>query len=462
MTGHLYFIGIAGHAMRGLALAARDNGYRVSGLDPTAVPPGSDWLDEHQITWWRKFEPEQLVGVTTIIITGSGVTTEHPAIEAARQADIPVQSFAEFWGHLTAEAEVIAVAGTHGKTTTTALIAWLLESAGQNPDYLVGIQPFNFPASVRFAGSKVAVVEGDEYRASVFDSKSKVQYYHPDTLVLTSVEHDHPDMYENLAAVEARFIEIVAALSRDGQLIACAESETVKKVAKSAACSVTTYGLGDGNFRARNIAYLPEGLEFEVDHENEILGHIAVPLYGRHNVLNTLAAITAVLQQGLSFTQVLVGLASFKGAYRRFNIVSKPEAAVTVIDDYAHHPTEVVTNIEAVKLHFKHRRVIVIFRPHTYSRTKALLQEYQAAFKDADRVFITDIEGAREVGAEQIVSGNDIVQPIGSHASYEPDRSELIEHVKAVAKAGDVTLCLSVSGHKDLAANIASITNTIE
>ena len=460
MTGHLYFIGIAGHAMRGLALAARDNGYRVSGLDPTAIAPGSDWLDEHQITWWRKYEPEQLVGVTAIIVTGSGVSEEHPAIDAARKAGIPVQSFAEFFGRLTSEAEVIAIAGTHGKTTTASLIAWLLESAGRHPDFLIGIQPFNFLASVRYGGSTIAVVEGDEYKASAIDLKSKVQYYHPNTLVLTSVEHDHPDMFPDLAAVEERFREIVANIPTNGQLIACAESETVMNISKSAPCQVTTYGIKNGDFAARNIAYLPAGLEFEVQHANDILGHVAVATYGHHNVLNTLAAITAVLQQGLSFTEVLVGLASFKGAYRRFNIVSAPDSDVAVIDDYAHHPTEVATNIEAVKLHFQHRRIVVIFRPHTYSRTKALLNDYQTAFDAADLAYITDIEGAREAESGHIVSGEDIVKHIRIKATYEPDRTKLVEHVQAATKPGDVILCLSVSGHDNLAEELADISNS--
>ena len=459
MTGHLYFIGIAGHAMRGLALAARDNGYTVSGLDPTAVPPGSDWLDEHDFTWAREFEASQLDGVTGIIITGAGVSETDPAIVQARRSHIPVQSFAEFFGHLTQSARVIAVAGTHGKTTTTALIAWLLESAGRHPDYLVGIQPYNFPASVRFTGSNVVVVEGDEYRASASDSKSKVQYYHPDTLVLTSAEHDHPDMYPDVAAVQARFIEIVAALPPTGRLIACAESEAVLKIAESAPCPVTTYGLELGDLGARNIAFLPEGLEFEVERAGKILGHIAVDLYGHHNVLNTLAAICVALQEGLNFNQILQGVASFKGAYRRFNAVSAPDAAITIIDDYAHHPTEVATNLEAAKLHFKHRRIVVVFRPHTYSRTAALLDEYSKVFHDADLVYITDIEGARETGKTPTVSGQDIVDKLKADAHYEPDRRALAKHVIAAAKPGDVILCLSVSGYDNLAQELAKSLN---
>lgn len=450
MKGHLYFIGIAGHAMRGLALAARDNGYTVSGLDEGAVPPGSDWLNEHKFDWAQKFAPQQLEGVTAVIVTGAGATPDHPAITAAQARKIPVKSFAQLFGELTADEPVIAVAGTHGKTTTTALIAWLLESAGRQPDYLVGIQPFNFESSVRLGVGKIAVVEADEYRASALETKSKAQYYHPDTLVLTSVEHDHPDMFPDLAAVDKRFREIVGGLPKTGRLIACAEAHNVLDIAAGAPCPVTTYGLSSGDFQPLKVEFTPAGIEFEVNQSGETLGRITVALYGRHNVLNALAATAAARSIGLSFDQIKTGMAAFKGAYRRFNIVSAPGAAVTVVDDYAHHPTEVATNLEAARLHFKDRRIIVVFRPHTYSRTAALLGEYRRAFADADVAIITDIEGARETGAAVTVSGQDIVDGLDGQARYEPNRDDLIALVTERAQPGDVILCLSVSGYQNL------------
>jgi UDP-N-acetylmuramate: L-alanyl-gamma-D-glutamyl-meso-diaminopimelate ligase len=459
MTGHLYFVGIAGHAMRGLALAARDNGYEVSGFDPSAVAPGSDWLDEHEFSWSRQFDASQLDGVTSIVITGAHAAPDAPVIIEAQQRHIPIQSFAEFFGQLTQGEPVVAVAGTHGKTTTTALIAWLLESAGHNPDFLIGIQPFNFPASVRFTGSNVAVVEADEYKASSLDLRSKAQYYHPDTLVLTSVEHDHPDLFPDLAAVEQRFTDIVSALPATGHLIACAEAQNILMIAKSAPCAVITYGLTAGDYQPSNITYLPTGIEFDVINSGSNLGRIAVQLYGQHNVLNVLAGVAAALTQGLSFDQIVAGARTFKGAYRRFNIVSGPDAAVTIVDDYAHHSTEVATNLQAAKLHFPGHRVVAVFRPHTYTRIAALLAQYQAAFSDADLVFVTDIEGARETGAQPNVSGQDIVSKLTMPAHFVPDRQALIDHVVAAARPGDVILCMSVSGYQDIAAELARRTS---
>lgn len=441
--------------MRGLALATRGLGYTVTGLDEPAEPPGSTWLDEHHITWWREFEPRQLDGVTAVIVTGAYATDNYPAIVEARRRHIPIKSYAQLWGELTKGERMVDVAGTHGKTTTTALITWLLDAAGRHPDFLIGIRPFNFDSSVRLAGSGIAVAEGDEYRASQLETKSKVQYHHPDVLVLTSVEHDHPDFFASKTTYARRFADIVAGLPKTGRLVAWAESDTVTAAAKSAPCPITTYGLELGDYTARDVTYVPTGIEFDVENHGGILGRIAVQLYGKHNVLNTLAAVATTLSEGLSFEQIIAGAATFKGSYRRFNLVSPPDTDITVIDDYGHHPTEVATNLEAAKLHFPGRRIVAIVRPHTYSRTKALLTEWRQAFSDADLVYITDIEGAREAHMAHTVSGNDIVQALKMPALYTPDRTDLVRRLKVDAKPGDVILCFTVSGYDKLAEDLA-------
>jgi UDP-N-acetylmuramate--L-alanine ligase len=448
---HLYFIGIAGHAMRGLALAAKELGYTVSGFDPGAVPPGSDWLDEQGIEWFTVFEASQLDDVAKIVITGAHVSPTAEPIVEAKTRGIPVVSYAELFGELTKAARVVDVIGTHGKTTTTALIAWLLESAGRQPDFLVGIRPFNFDSSVRLTGSDLVVAEGDEYRASPLETRSKVEYHHPEIIVLTSVEHDHPDFFPDLKSVVDRFKRIVASVPKNGHLIAWGEDGNVKQVMNSADCTVTTYGLKVGDYIARNIAYQPTGLEFDVELGGELLGRFAVGLYGAHNVLNSLAAVAASRTLGLSFAEIAKGGAGFKGTYRRFMLVTKPDDDVTVIDDYAHHPTEVQATITAAKMHFPGRRLVILFRPHTFTRTAALLTEYHHAFEGADIVYITDIEGARETGVTHDVSGEDIVRRLKVPSHYVPDRQELQDQITANIKTGDVILCMSVSGYENFA-----------
>jgi len=458
MKGHLYFVGIVGHAMRGLALAARELGYDVTGLDPGAEEgAGTQWLAEHKLCWSREFAPSQLEGVTAVIVTG--IPVPEAVTGEARRRRIPIKSYAELVGELTQNKHVVAVAGTHGKTTTTALIAWLLEAAGRQPDYLIGIRPFNFDSSVRLAGSDVFVAEGDEYRASTHEDISKIQYYHPDTLVLTSVEHDHPDLFPTAKDYERRFEEIVAGVPKNGRLVAWGASMSVTQVAKSARCQISTYGLEIGDYTARDVTYLPGGIEFDIENRGGLLGRLAVTLYGKHNVLNALAATTTALSEGLTVDQIIAGAATFKGTYRRFNLLTPADAPITVVDDYGHHPTEIATNLEAAKLHFPGRRIVCVFRPHTYTRTQTLLKEWQKSFGDANLVYITDIEGAREQGTEHTVSGNDIVQALKVPALYAPDRSELVRRLQRDARPGDVVLCFTVSGYHNLAEELAQTLN---
>jgi UDP-N-acetylmuramate--L-alanine ligase len=458
-SGHLYFVGITGHAMRGLALAARELGYTVTGLDEPAVDPGASWVTEQGISWTRDFKPAYLEGVTAVIVTGAHVSDDAPVIVEARQRSIAIKSYAQLVGELTDNARTIVVSGTAGKSTTASIIAWLLDATGRQPDFMIGARPFNFHSSVRLTGASLVVAEGDEYRASPLEAKSKFQYLHPNTLIVTNVEHDHPDFFVDLAAVKQRFSELIQSLPPDGRLIVGAGSPAALEVAGTAPCEVVTYGLRDADYTPHDIAYLPAGIEFDLQAYGQNLGRIALPLYGQHNVLNSLAAIAALLKEGLSLAELIDPALEFKGVYRRFNRLTPTDASVTVIDDYAHHPSKVAATLKAAKLHFKGHRVIAVFRPHTYSRTAALLADYAESFKAADEVFITDIEGARETSDQPPVSGQDVATKAGHHAHYEPDRSNLIDHLAKISKSGDVVVCMTVSGYNDLAEELSARLN---
>ncbi len=453
---HILFIEIVGHAMRGLALAAKNQGNHITGLDENAAPgPGADWVTAQGIEWTRTPDFALLDGIDLVIISGA-TPADYPILEEARRRNIRIISFAQYLGDLTAGERVIAVSGTHGKTTTTSFITWLFESAGHHPDFLIGIRPFNFQSSARLEDGELFVVEGDEYRGSHLDKKSKVQYYHPDVLVLTSVEHDHPDVFPTLESVIDRFKEIVAEIPTNGRLVAWAEAKNVVEVAKSARCEVITYGLETGDYRPADVAYLPEGIEFDIIHHGKTLGRIAVPLYGHHNVLNVLAGVAVALAEGLPMTEVIAAAATFRGAFRRFQVLSSQNAPITVVDDYAHHSTEVRVTLEAARLHFAGRRIIAVFRPHTYSRVEALLPEYQAAFGSADVVYVTDIEAARETGKTHTVTAGDIIKNLKQPAVCIENRAELIERIVRDAKPGDVVVCMTVSGYQNIADELAT------
>ncbi len=458
---HILFIGIVGHAMRGIALAARKQGHHITGLDESAPigDPGAAWLDAQNIEWTREPDPSLLNNIDLIVISG-GTPADHSILTEAKKRGIAVTSFAEYLGELTAGKHVITVAGTHGKTTTTSLITWLLDAAGRHPDYLIGIRPFNFDTSARLEGADTFVVEGDEYKASNLNLQSKVQFYHPDVMVLTSVEHDHPDVFADLQSVITRFQEVVERLPRTGRLVAWTGSSNVATVAAAATCPVVTYGLDAGDYTAAAISYHAAGIEFDIMHLGKFQGRITVPLYGKHNITNALAAVIVALEEGLTMEQIIAGAGTFRGAYRRFQILTSSDATITVIDDYAHHPTEVATTLEAARLHFPGRRIVAVFRPHTYSRTQALLTEYHRAFGSADLAYITDIEGAREQGKTHSVSGLDVAKGLAIPTKFTTDRSELAAQIRAAAEPGDVVVCMTVSGYENLAGELASGLNS--
>lgn len=444
--------------MGGLALASQQQGFIVSGLDETAGPPMSDWLDENSLNWTTKYSPELLKDVDTIVISGHHGKEDHPIIKEARERNLKILSFAELFGQLTMGKKVIAVAGTHGKTTTTSLIAWIIESAGLKPDYLIGVRPFNFKSSSRLENAKIVVVEADEYKASTLDDQPKFNYYHPDTLILTSIEHDHPDAYPTMDSYLNAFKKLVGDLPKIGKMIVCADDELALEVSKSSAAQVITYSLRSGNFTAKNIDFNEKGISYQVIKNGESLGELTASVYGKHNVANSLAAVAATLNEGLSFDQIKRGAATFKGAFRRFNILVNDK--ITVIDDYAHHPTEVKTTIEAAKLHFSGRRLIVIYRPHTYSRTQTLLKEYYQAFDGADKLYMCDVEPARELANQRTVSGQEIIDglpdDLKNNSVFVPDRSDLVTQVVENSEPGDVILSMTVSGYDDVANELAS------
>ncbi len=453
----LHFIGIAGHTMAGLALAAKTNGYAVTGLDETAYPTdvniSAQFLDKNKITWWREADVKHIEGVDGVVVSG-GTKPDHIELEAARKANVPIKSFAELWGELTADHYRIVVTGTHGKTTTASLIAWILEVAGDKPDFLIGITPKNFDASVRLAGSRVAVTEGDEYQSSQLDDHSKFDFYRPDTAVITSIEHDHPDVFADLAAVAARFKHLVSELPANGRLYYWAADPNIQPLLAGTKATKVGYGLTTADWRSGAISFNRAGLRFEAVRDGTSLGEISLPLYGEHNVLNTLAALAVTHDYGVSWETITKAVAGFKGAARRFERLTNPNDPVQVIDDYAHHPTAAAATIAAVKLHFP-GRLVALYQPHTYSRTSALLAEYRQAFAGADETILLPIEGARERHLAATVSSQDIATGAAGKVEVVADRAAAIAAAVRLARPGDIVLCMSVDGCQNLAGELA-------
>ncbi|MGE5347461.1 MAG: UDP-N-acetylmuramate--L-alanine ligase, partial [Acidithiobacillales bacterium] len=282
----------------------------------------------------------------------------------------------------------VVAAGTHGKTTTTALTAWLLASAGRDPGFLVGGEPLNFDAPARLGGGPAFVVEGDEYSTSYADKGPKFLHYAPRTLVLTSVEFDHADLFPDLGAVKEAFRKGVAIVPPDGRIIAFADDPNVRDLLRDVRTRVTLYSLEDedADFSARAIAEDERGLHFDVLRTGALFLKADLPLSGRHNVANALAAVAVGLEFGLSREEITAGLAGFKGVRRRMEVLGTV-GGVTVVDDFAHHPTAVATTLKGAKRRFPGRRVWAAFEPRSLTAGRAdFLKPYLEALSEADAV----------------------------------------------------------------------------
>lgn len=450
-TQHMHFLGIAGHAMRGIALAAQQLGYSVSGTDEGAVPPGSDWLDAQHLTWWSRPDPKHLEGVDKLIVSG-GSPPDHPEIVAARQRQIPILSFAQLLDELLQAEQRLVISGTHGKTTTAALVAWILESAGFSPSFVIGAPTANFSSTTHLVTSKYAVIEGDEYRASQLDTNSKLFYYHPDYLLITSVEMDHPDFFKNLDAVVAKFSEVANAMKPTQVIVYNALDSLAAKVAQASPARAVSYGSGADYF-ASNVSFNDEGIKLSISATGQELGPLQVGLYGQHNVANTLGAVALARELGVSEEAIKKALASFKGTYRRFSITNSKQG-FRVIDDYAHHPTAIATNIEAVRRHFG-GKCIAVLQPHTFSRTRALAAGFAQALKGADRAYVLDIEAARENNQASSFSSAQLAD--GKTVFYQPDAHQLVQDIAARADSDTTVLVMSVSNQDELIQNLQDI-----
>lgn len=442
--------------MRGVALAAIDLGYKVTGTDETAYSPGSDWLDAKGITWYTTPDAMHLEGVDLLVL-GGGVAVDQVELVAAQEAGLVIQSYPEFVSTLIPTDNRIVVTGTHGKTTTTSFIAWLLESAGRKPDFLVGIQPKNFASSVRLGGGDVAVLEGDEYRSSRLDTSSKFSHYAAKTAIITSIEMDHPDLFADLTEVRQRFEGLVENLPEDGLLVYCDDSQIIREVAANSKAQAVSYGTASSHWQAVNTEFNKDGISFDLQHDGELMGSFLVPLYGAHNVSNATAALAVCLSQGISIEDLQAGARTFLGASRRFERVSAPQDQITVVDDYAHHPTEVAATLAAARQHFT-GKIYAVFQPHTYSRTQSLLKEYQACFNDADAAYIVDIEGAREAGVSADITSEALVTESNVH--YAANRDQLIHNLKESMDPGDVLLSMSVNGYQGFAQEMNKLLNS--
>lgn len=450
---HVHFLGICGYAVSGAALVAKQLGYVVSGSDEDAYPPTTDILTAARIPWVNNHAPENLdmAGTPDLVVVGNQVRAGNVEWEAAVQRGLPVTSEAEFYYELTRDRVRLAVCGTHGKTTTSSLLAWMLECAGMSPGFRLGTTSRDFDATARLGEGRPFVFEGDEYTTAPWDARPKFLHTHPFAAAVTRLELDHPDVYPTFESYRAPFVELARSMPPDGLLALCADDPECMALRGEASCRVITYGT------ARDADWHVEpgtaAQQFTVARrDGAMMPPVRLSMPGAHNMLNATAALILAGAAGAPLDACAAACATFKGASRRFEILGSG-GGVTVVDDYAHHPTEVAATVAAARQRFADSRIFAVYVPHTYSRTLALLDDYAEVFRGADTVLLGPIEPARERHLAHTVSIDDVARRVRGVDDVRTvaGSDEALAVILAESGPGDAVVCMSVRGFDDLA-----------
>ncbi len=480
----IHIMGVGGTAMAALASMLVDAGYTVTGSDTAVYPPMSDVLARLGIRVMQGYKAENLAHRPDLVVVGNVIRPTYEEAEALLASDLPYVSFPALLGMLFLERHrSLVVAGTHGKTTTTALAAWLLESAGRDPGYLIGGQPLNLERTARDGKGQPFVIEGDEYDTAFFDKGPKFLHYRPRAAILTSVEFDHADIYRDLDHVKESFKRFVHLIPEDGCLVAWWPSDAVVEVAREARCELRRYGPEqDWEGRVEGVDHSTGTMQFSVLREGKRFGTFSSCMVGEHNLYNQVAVVALLDREGLSVAEMAKGFASFRGVKRRQEIIGEP-GGVTVIDDFAHHPTAVKLTLEALRLRFGQRRLWAIFEPRSNTSRRAVFQdEYARAFDEADLIVIAPpVDLARIAETERFDPNRMVTElrargkeaflarlpptadgapPPGGNAEAEAIAASITATVAANALPEDVVAVLSNGGfgglHRRLLAALAS------
>jgi len=450
---HIHILGICGTFMGGLAALAREAGHRVTGCDAGVYPPMSDQLRALGIELIEGFGAEQLALQPDLFVVGNVISRAHLAdgtpkfalMEAILDAGLPYTSGPQWLSeHILQGRHVVAIAGTHGKTTTTAMTTWILEQAGMQPGFLVGGVPLNFGVSARLGQGKAFVIEADEYDTAFFDKRSKFVHYRPRTAVLNNLEFDHADIFENLAAIECQFHHLVRTIPGtgphgSGRVIVNGLEESLARVIHQGCWSeIRSFGAAVSDFAATGPAH-----DFDVLQQGRVVGHVSWGLTGVHNQLNALAAIAAAEHLGVAPDTAATALGSFENVKRRMEVrgtVAVGHGKITVYDDFAHHPTAIRTTLDGLRSTLKaDERILAVFEPRSNTMKlgtmKALLPW---SLESADLSF------CHSAGLGWDAAG--ALAPMADKVLVSDQLDQLVNAVTRVARAGDHIVCMSNGG----------------
>ncbi len=448
---HIHILGICGTFMGGLAVLAKEAGFKVTGCDANVYPPMSTQLRAQGIELIEGFGAHQMSLQPDLYVIGNVVSRGNPLMEAIMNRGLPYMSGPQWIGeHILHDKWVLAVAGTHGKTTTSSMLAWILEDAGYQPGFLIGGVPMNFGISARMGGeggngASFFVIEADEYDTAFFDKRSKFVHYRPRTAILNNLEYDHADIFPDLGAIETQFHHLVRTVPSSGRLIVNGREPALRRVIERGCWSEVewfNHGSGDGKNEWRMTEYDEE--RFDVVFNDERVGALRWSLTGEHNRWNAIAAIAAARHVGITPQQSILSLSSFENVKRRMETRGVANG-VTVIDDFAHHPTAIATTVAGLRKKVGASRILAVLEPRSNTMKLGTMKEaLPGSLIAADLVFGY---GAKGDGKDAL--GWDLgaaLAPLGERAQAFDDLSALVTAVAAAAQPGDTVLVMSNGG----------------
>ena len=444
-------IGIGGSAMSPLAGMLRERGYRVTGSDAGVYPPASTFLDSKGIEYATSFDPAHLTPAPDLTIVGNAISRGNAEVEEMLDRRLPYRSLPEILEEeFLPGRHPIVVSGTHGKTTTTAMLAWVFHVAKKRPNFLVGGIAENFGQAYGLGGGEEFILEGDEYDSAYWDKAAKFFHYHPDDLIVTSLEFDHADIYPDFEAYQLAFRRLVNLVPRRGRVIIWGDleaGEALSNAASKAFCPVIRYGFHPSNdWVAGNVQSEGDMMTFEVTYKGEAYADMRLSATGRHNVLNALAALIVAQGRAIRRDSIQEALATFRSVKRRMDVKGEVNG-ILVVDDFAHHPTAVKATIEAARLRWPDKRLWAVLEPRSNSMRRKVFQDaLPASLALGDKVLLGSVHRAgllsddQRLDPEAVAAG---VRQLGRDALVLPGADAIADLLAAEAKPGDLLLIMS-------------------
>jgi UDP-N-acetylmuramate: L-alanyl-gamma-D-glutamyl-meso-diaminopimelate ligase len=445
----VHFTGIGGTGMAAAAAAMQEKGFRVTGSDQNVYPPMSTFLAEKKIAVLNGYDEKNLSSKPDLVVIGNAISRGNPEAEFVLDHKLRYCSLPELLKEFFIRGKrALVVTGTHGKTTTTSLLAWVFEHGGLNPSFFIGGIPTNLGQGARFTDSEWFILEGDEYDTAFFDKRSKFTHYQPEVGIINNLEFDHADIFENLDAIKKTFSHFIRLIPRNGLLLGNGDDENVAALLNPAGaghCPVKRFGLGENNaVRATNLRLGPTASEFEIPSAKFHLN-----LVGELNVRNALAVVACAKHCGLSNKQIQSAFDTFKGIKRRME-VRGIAGGVTLIDDFGHHPTAIRETLRALRIKYPREKIWAIFEPRSNTTRRNVFQtELAESFADANSVVVSQVARLEQIAVEERLNPEKLMldlKTLGKDAAYLPDVDSIVAHVGKGAQGGDIVCVFSNGG----------------